>query len=213
MTSTCKSTIVQFMVILFFLFSTAFSITAEETIFQQTKKTGEPIFQTTKEEMIKKLTKSKTPVHTRSIKANNKKKRSIVVVVNKNNEIKEKVIMVTENEEDPGLKLKVEFDYNSAALRPSSRPVLSELGRALTSIDLHDAAILIKGHTDSDGSETYNRSLSLNRAYSVKTYLVKYFNISEKRLTITGYGEAMPLKANTTPSNKQINRRVEIQIN
>ena len=66
--------------------------------------------------------------------------------------------------------------------------------------------------TDSDGSDAYNLKLSLNRALSVKDYLVGNFSIKRDRLKVVGYGEAVPLAPNTSALNKQMNRRVEVQI-
>lgn len=169
----------------------------------------EPVFQTTKEEMIKELTRE--PVRYRGF-APKASKRSIVVAERENDVITEKVIIVTENEDIPKLNLKIEFDYNSSALKPGSFSLLSELGKALVSQELNNSDILVNGHTDSDGSERYNLGLSLDRAYAVQTYLVKNFDFPVYRLKITGYGESMPLKPNDTSENKQINRRVEIRV-
>ncbi|MBU0993067.1 MAG: OmpA family protein [Proteobacteria bacterium] len=112
---------------------------------------------------------------------------------------------------DGSVNLNIEFDYNSYKIRPSSVPLLNELGKALHSADLMDKSILIKGHTDSDGPADYNQVLSLNRARAVRTYLVSKFGISPAKLATAGYGESIPLVPNTTPENKQINRRVEIR--
>ena len=91
--------------------------------------------------------------------------------------------------------------------------LLKEVGKAVVSDSLKDKIIMINGHTDSDGTEQYNLKLSFNRADSVKAYLVTAFDIHESRLLIRGYGELMPLKPNSDSYNKQINRRVEFEIN
>ncbi len=166
-------------------------------------------FQNTSEEMVKELTR--TPVIYRSF--GTKKKRAIKVSQRINNKIEEKVIMIDENMDVPKLKLKVEFDYNSSALKNSSYTLLKEVGKTLMSDQLRDKDIMINGHTDSDGEEQYNLKLSFNRADSVKAYLVTAFNIPENRLLIRGFGELLPLKPNTDSYNKQINRRVEFEIN
>jgi outer membrane protein OmpA-like peptidoglycan-associated protein len=166
-------------------------------------------FPSTSEEMVKELTRS--PVKYRSFGTT--KKRAIKVVQRVNNQIEEKVVMIDENADVPRLKLKIEFDYNSSALKNASYTLLKEVGKALMSDQLRYKDIMINGHTDSDGAEQYNLKLSFDRADSVKAYLVTAFDIPENRLLIRGYGELLPLKPNTDSYNKQINRRVEFEIN
>ncbi len=71
--------------------------------------------------------------------------------------------------------------------------------------------MLINGHTDADGSEGYNLELSVNRAAAMKRYLVNTHRIAADSLEVVGYGEGMPLVANSSRANKQLNRRVEVQ--
>ncbi len=89
---------------------------------------------------------------------------------------------------------------------------MNELGMALTDSSLQGKKILIIGHTDSDGSTLYNRSLSLRRAKSVKSYLAADFKIQVAGIEVKGLGESSPLVVNINDINKQINRRVEIAI-
>ena len=67
----------------------------------------------------------------------------------------------------------------------------------------------IDGHTDSQGNDAYNLTLSDNRAASVKAYLVSK-GIAESRLTSTGYGESKPIADNTKVAGRAQNRRVEM---
>lgn len=113
---------------------------------------------------------------------------------------------------DGSINLKILFDYNSHTIKPSSIPLLKELGKALISRELKEKSVLIKGHTDSDGSNAFNQDLSLKRARAVRTYLVAKFGISPKKLVTAGYGEETPLVPNTSKANKQKNRRVEIRL-
>ena len=83
---------------------------------------------------------------------------------------------------------------------------------ALTDSSLQGKKILIIGHTDSYGSTLYNRSLSLRRAKSVKSYLVANFKTQVAGIEVKGLGESSPLVVNINDINKQINRRVEIAI-
>ncbi|MGO2291421.1 MAG: OmpA family protein [Pseudoalteromonas sp.] len=69
----------------------------------------------------------------------------------------------------------------------------------------------ISGHTDSSGKESYNMTLSEQRAQSVKGYLVNQ-QILNNRISTQGYGESQPVASNDTANGRAQNRRVEIQI-
>jgi len=71
--------------------------------------------------------------------------------------------------------------------------------------------IEISGHTDNVGSDKINNKISLERAESVKTYLVKA-GIKANRLTAKGYGEAKPYVSNKTAEGRKKNRRVDFTI-
>jgi outer membrane protein OmpA-like peptidoglycan-associated protein len=119
--------------------------------------------------------------------------------------------MVAPKEKAGGyVNLAVRFDVNSFAIRSESIPLLDELGKALGLPGVRDLSVVVNGHTDSDGGEGYNLRLSLNRAMAVKQYLVNNHVVPPIRLKVMGYGEGLPLVANTSASNKQLNRRVEI---
>lgn len=72
----------------------------------------------------------------------------------------------------------------------------------------------ISGHTDSDGNEESNKTLSQNRAEAIKTWIVdnSYFEIAEDRIIAVGEGSAKPLVKEETEKDKAINRRVEFEI-
>lgn len=69
----------------------------------------------------------------------------------------------------------------------------------------------IGGHTDSDGSDASNQTLSENRAKAVKDALVK-FGVNADALQIKGYGETKPKMPNDTNENKFFNRRIEYSV-
>lgn len=165
-------------------------------------------YHTDSAEMIKELTR--TPVKYRSFTP--PKKRAIKVVQRIDQKVEETTIMVDDQADVPKLKVKIEFDVNSASLKRSSYTLLSEVGIALQADGVRQKAIMINGHTDSDGSDAYNLRLSFERAEAVKAYLTGAYGISEDRLLVRGYGEMLPLKPNDSPVNKQINRRVEFEI-
>lgn len=66
----------------------------------------------------------------------------------------------------------------------------------------------VEGHTDSDGEETFNQTLSEDRAKTVRDKLIS-MGISADRLNSKGWGESMPLTSNGTAEGKAENRRVE----
>jgi outer membrane protein OmpA-like peptidoglycan-associated protein len=68
----------------------------------------------------------------------------------------------------------------------------------------------IEGHTDSDGSDEHNTSLSHNRANSVRDYLISTYDIDPNRLEAKGWGQSQPIDTNDTPEGKANNRRVEL---
>jgi outer membrane protein OmpA-like peptidoglycan-associated protein len=71
--------------------------------------------------------------------------------------------------------------------------------------------VQIDGHTDSQGKDDYNQTLSDDRAASVKAYLVSK-GIDESRLSSTGYGETTPIADNNTAAGRAKNRRVEMTL-
>lgn len=69
----------------------------------------------------------------------------------------------------------------------------------------------VEGHTDSTGKDSYNMTLSEQRAQSVKNYLVNQ-QILAGRINTHGYGKTRPIATNDTANGRAQNRRVEIQI-
>ena len=103
------------------------------------------------------------------------------------------------------------FDFDQATIRPDASNILTELATALKQITA--SAIEIRGHTDSKGSDEYNQTLSENRALAVLNALQQQAQFSH--IEAHGYGESKPVAPNEvdgkdSPSNRQLNRRVEI---
>ncbi len=71
--------------------------------------------------------------------------------------------------------------------------------------------IVVAGHTDSRGSETYNQALSERRAQSVASYLAQK-NVVEARIESVGFGEKHPMADNGTDAGRALNRRVELSL-
>jgi len=101
------------------------------------------------------------------------------------------------------------FGYDSSTLQSEAKANISKLADILKKYP--DSNILITGHTDSDGSENYNQTLSEQRAKAVSDYTM-YKGISSSRLSTVGLGETEPVASNDTADGKQLNRRVEIAI-
>jgi len=99
------------------------------------------------------------------------------------------------------------FDVNTAILKPESIGVIKEIAGVLK--EHSDIRISITGHTDSDGSDAANVTLSKKRAAAVKDALVNEFGIDASRVETDGKGEAVPIADNKTKEGKAANRRVE----
>lgn len=100
------------------------------------------------------------------------------------------------------------FDVNSATIKGESYKTLADIGQMLT--DDPTLRLVIRGHTDSDGTEAANQELSQRRAESVRQSLIDTYKITGDRLEAKGLGESEPIDANTTPEGKANNRRVEL---
>lgn len=101
------------------------------------------------------------------------------------------------------------FDFDSYALREASEENLRELAETLD--EYEDTKVLIEGHTDNVGTDSYNKELSRERAGSVVDYL-EMLGVDQDRLMAKGYGENQPVATNETEEGRQKNRRVEIAI-
>jgi outer membrane protein OmpA-like peptidoglycan-associated protein len=101
------------------------------------------------------------------------------------------------------------FAVNSSTLETSAKTNIGKLGTILNKYP--DTNILVTGHTDFDGSDQYNQSLSESRAKSVSNYVISR-GIRSQRLSVIGLGETEPVASNETTEGKKLNRRVEIAI-
>jgi outer membrane protein OmpA-like peptidoglycan-associated protein len=97
------------------------------------------------------------------------------------------------------------FDVGRAAIKPSMRPVLDQFAQGLDPT----MRVRVVGHTDSTGSDAVNDPLSLERAQSVRDYLVAR-GVAVQRIDVAGRGEREPVADNTHEAGRAQNRRVEI---
>jgi outer membrane protein OmpA-like peptidoglycan-associated protein len=100
----------------------------------------------------------------------------------------------------------IKFDVNKATLRPESMGVINSIFQLMK--EHPEIKFSVEGHTDSDGDDASNQTLSERRAKAVVEQLVN-FGIAPGRLTSNGWGESKPFESNTTPEAKANNRRVE----
>ncbi|WP_300570794.1 OmpA family protein [Flavobacterium sp.] len=103
---------------------------------------------------------------------------------------------------------KIFFENNSDKLKVASLDQLDELAKILNRYE--GAYLIIEGHTDSNGSDEFNKTLSQKRTESVRAYLISK-GIAESRLTGLGLGESKPIATNKTSLGRAKNRRVELK--
>jgi outer membrane protein OmpA-like peptidoglycan-associated protein len=107
--------------------------------------------------------------------------------------------------EAPSLSLAIQFELNSARVRPESGPLLGNLVAALQSPELKGNRFLIEGHTDASGTASANQKLSQERAEEVRLYLVA-LGVHPARLRAVGKGSsdlADPLNP-LAPGNRRV---------
>jgi len=107
------------------------------------------------------------------------------------------------------IKKNISFKIGSAELMPESTTVLDQIAEVIKENKVR--RLLIIGHTDSSAPEDYNIKLSLDRATTVKKYLVGK-GVAEESLIAQGYGKRKPRASNATESGRAQNRRVEFFI-
>ena len=105
------------------------------------------------------------------------------------------------------LDLSIQFDYNSAKLQESSRPLLLNLAKAMDSERIKELKFRVEGHTDSLGRAAYNQQLSQRRAVSVLEFLAQQ-GVDKARLQAEGKGSTEPLYPDKPEAME--NRRVRI---
>lgn len=106
--------------------------------------------------------------------------------------------------------LNIEFEVGKSSI--TNKESLSEIRKiAKWMRENPDNVILVKGHTDNSGEQSFNQKLSEERASSVKAKLVEY-GIEEDRINTEGFGDTKPLFPNDSEENKRKNRRTEIEL-
>jgi len=106
-------------------------------------------------------------------------------------------------------KAKIRFESGRAAIDPDSAGLLDHLIE--TASRCPTANIEVGGHTDSDGDDAANQSLSERRAQAVVDDLVRA-GLPPSCFTAVGYGSTQPIAANDTEDGKAQNRRIEFVV-
>ena len=104
---------------------------------------------------------------------------------------------------------KIRFEAGRATIDPDSIGLLDRLVE--TALRCPNANIEIAGHTDADGHDAFNQSLSEKRAQAVTDYLVRA-GLPANRFTAIGYGSTQPIAGNDTDEGKAQNRRIDFLV-
>jgi outer membrane protein OmpA-like peptidoglycan-associated protein len=104
----------------------------------------------------------------------------------------------------------VYFPFNSASPSNGYDEALTEVANLMN--QNKGAIIVLEGHTDSTGQDTYNVSLADRRADAVLRHLVVDMNLPMYRIYKMGYGEAHPIAPNDNKSDREKNRCVVIRV-
>ena len=118
------------------------------------------------------------------------------------NDLREKTLIILEASH-------ILFDFDKYTIK---KDYYTELNRWATYfLENQGVTAEIHGHTDSIGTEAYNQKLSERRAQAVVNYLIEK-GVDPARLASKGFGESSPVAPNTTPAERQKNRRVEVEL-
>ena len=101
----------------------------------------------------------------------------------------------------------VSFETASADLLPDSHAALDKI--AAEAKKYPNLKLRVEGHTDGQGGEAYNLTLSQQRADAVRNYLVNTAGLPADQVVAVGFGKTRPIASNDTASGRAQNRRVE----
>ncbi|HXI07768.1 MAG: OmpA family protein [Bradyrhizobium sp.] len=107
------------------------------------------------------------------------------------------------------------FDFDKSVLRPDALPAIDYVARTITE---KAKPVVVEGHTDSIGTDSYNVRLSEQRAATVRAEIARRLT-GPVTMDAYGYGKSKPIADNQNPDGtdnpegRQRNRRVEIVIN
>jgi outer membrane protein OmpA-like peptidoglycan-associated protein len=108
------------------------------------------------------------------------------------------------------------FDFDKWEIKKEAETTLQKLAEGIK--ESNKKNIIIEGHTDSKGSDSYNLKLSRNRAKAVRDWFISKASLINIQFRTNGYGESRPIAPNTNPDGsdnvegRAKNRRVEVRI-
>ncbi|MBN8917637.1 MAG: OmpA family protein [Rhizobiales bacterium] len=106
------------------------------------------------------------------------------------------------------INVEIEFDLNSAMIKPSSYRTLGSIADAMHNPILLGYKFLVVGNTDTTGTREINLKLSQERADAVMQALATTFRVDPRRLQAVGLGEEN--LQDVKHPQAAINRRVQI---
>ncbi len=105
--------------------------------------------------------------------------------------------------EETGISIAIEFEKNKASVQPDFLPHISQIAALMA--ENPNMRLRIVGHTDASGSESYNESLSFNRARAVMQHLIYGHSVQTNRLIAEGRGEYQPrYEDRMDPRNRRV---------
>lgn len=102
----------------------------------------------------------------------------------------------------------VNFDFNRKALTSKGQQQVKEIAQMLKESPVN---VVLEGHTDAVGGESYNKKLGLDRAEAVKRALAKA-GVKEDTMSTVSFGESRPKMEGDSEEARAANRRVEVQV-
>ena len=102
------------------------------------------------------------------------------------------------------------FNFDVFDLNEEAKKSIKKIYNFL--VDFKEINITILGHTDDEGSQVYNKNLSIKRAKTIANLLIS-MGLPKERVTYKGFGSKMPITSNNTDAGRKRNRRVEFILN
>ena len=102
------------------------------------------------------------------------------------------------------------FEFDSANLTKKSKKEIEKIISQL--FDMNIKNLIIEGHTDGKGTQSYNQVLSEKRAKAIKAILLENLDIRDQQISAIGFGKARPISTNNTEEGRAKNRRVDLKV-
>jgi OOP family OmpA-OmpF porin len=107
-------------------------------------------------------------------------------------------------------KTMIYFPYGSTQ-KLDDAEVEAYLDEVITKIKKSGESVKLTGHTDNDGSASFNMKLGEKRAIAIQDYFIKN-GLTPQRVIVTSRGEKDPIASNDTEEGRAKNRRTELEI-